>query len=624
MNSLLKYINRLLCLCAVACLLNAASAQNGTPRKYDRSGTVELEKVYHVDLTKDKTLRALGYTEAMLPDTFPAFTEYWRMHGWPRAEMLDLYLFECAWNDVIYGTDGYYGKGFYIRANFISQSRAHIVAPCGKFHVRFGVLTAIGRYTGQGAQLSSDATGTLLGGTGIELDHIGWSVRKPNRVCMNATNWGTDYGTPGIAGLAYQEGVQIEHFRLMGNKSQAGTFAGFTTGLTLNEPGEQSGIRYLMAEDFKGAGYTIFNGTPFVVETCSSFENDGPGLDLWGSNGLCNVRVETESGDNTIGQVRIRPRGPGDVGGGTIRLNNLKCEARNKLQIPILIEGVMGDLNLIVDGLTADFIGVTCPYLIGGNWTGTQFEINVRGLDIRSGVDAIAYQGSTGKKLTGGKAYSGNSFVWNDEDTDRPVFRSRANMVLSTGTVTPPSDTWTCPPTWSTCVNGSQTRTCTCSGTCSGGTTRVETQTCTVTPPPTGNTISTSGWTVTVSATNSGGRELPAYAIDADLATVWSSGIRQDASDQWIQFAAPTEQTFKTASFALPTAWSNDYARTAQVYVGSSSTGGAAVSATITGTNPMVVTFASPVKGKYFRLIAKRTNNAPNWFTVGAATFTKP
>ena len=78
-------------------VFNAGMAQNGTPRKYDKSGTVELEKVYHVDLTKDKTLRALGYTgRRCFPDTFPAFTEFWRMHGWPRAEMLDLYLFECA------------------------------------------------------------------------------------------------------------------------------------------------------------------------------------------------------------------------------------------------------------------------------------------------------------------------------------------------------------------------------------------------------------------------------------------------------------------------------------------------------------------------------------------------
>ena len=623
MNYLMRKIQWWLCLSAFL-LIGTASAQNGTPRKYDPSGTIYLEQVYHVDLTKDKTLRALGYTEAMLPDSFPAFTEFWRMHGWPRGEMLDLYLFECAWNDVIYGTDGYYGKGFYIRGNYISQSRAHIVAPCGKFHIRFHPFTAIGMYTGGQAQVSSDATGTLLGGTAIEIDHFGWSPRATDRVCLQSTVWGKDYSQ--VGGIAYQEGVLVEYFRFMGARSQAGSFTGLSTGCTLNEPGEQSGLRYCMAENFTGAGYTIFNGTPFMVETCSAFNNTGPGFDLLGSNGLCNVRLETPSGDNNLALIRIRPKDAQSVGGGTITVTSLKSETRasesgNRPQIPILIEGNMGDLNLTVNGLTADYIGVACPYLIGGNWSGNQFEINARGIDLRSGVEALAYQGSTGKKLTGGKQYSGNSFVWNDEGL---AFKSRANMTLSTGTVTPPSDTWTCPPTWSTCVNGSQSRTCTCTGTCAGGSTRVETQACTVTPPPSGNTISTSGWTVTASATNPGGREQPSYAIDADLATVWTSGIRQDASDQWIQFAAPAEQTFKAASFALPTAWSNDYARTAQVYVGSSATGGAAVSATITGTNPMTVTFASPVKGKYFRLTAKKTAGVSNWFTVGAATFTKP
>lgn len=612
-------MRKILTLTLSACLLTAGLAQNGTPRKYDRSGTVELEKVYHVDLTKDKTLRALGYTEAMLPDTFPAFTEYWRMHGWPRAEMLDLYLFECAWNDVIYGTDGYYGRGFFIRSNYISESRAGIDAPCGLYHVRYGCLTARGIYTGKGASVSSDATGTMLGGTAIMLDHVGWSPRQPNRVCLLATNWGRDYNEPGVAGQAYQEGVQIEHFRLMGNKSQAGTFAGFTTGVTLNEPGEQSGLRYCMAEDFKGAGYTVFNGTPFVVETCSAFENDGPGLDLWGSNGLCNVRVETESGDNTIGQVRIRPRGAGDVGGGTIRINSLKCEARNKLQIPIIIEGFMGDLNLIVDGLTADFKGVTCPYLIGGNWTGTQFEINVRGLDLRSGVEALAKSATT--TLTGGKQYSGNSFVWNDEGL---AFKSRSNMVLSTGTVT---CTWipgaeTCAP----CVGTTQTCTTpyvsSVAGCTPGGSRPadvVRTQAC-GTPPPTGNTIAVT--VERVSGTNPGGRELPAYAIDGNASTVWSNGVRQDAGDAFIQFDAGSEVTWTSATFSA--GWASDYARTPVVYVGNSATSTTATAATIAGTSTMTVTFATPVKGRYFRLTAKRTNGASNWFTVGEAKFYRP
>ena len=583
------------------------------------SGIVNLQSDYGVDWSKDKTLRDLGMSEQSAKDNFPAFTLYWQTMGWPTVELLDLYLFECAWNDALISGDRYFTSGIYVRPNGVSQSRVWIIAPCGKYRVRYGCMTALGRYTGGNPQLSSDPAGTMPGGTGIEIDHAGWSARNPNRICIWGTPWGKDYNQ--VGGVAYQEGVIVENFRLMGAKSKkTGTY--FCTGLALNEPGENSGVWNMMLEDFPGAGMTIFNGTPFQADGISAFNNEGPGIDLWGSNGLANIRVGT-SGDNNLALVRIRPRDSQSVGGGTIQITFSKNENRGsesggRVQIPVLIEGAMGELNLVVQGLTADYKDSVCPYLIGGNWSGNQFEINASAIDLRSSVEALAYQGSTGKKLIGGKQFSGNSFIWNDEGL---AFKSRQNMQLSTSGYT---GTWQTGE-WGPCINGSKSRTVTCvGGTCDPATKPDETQPCTITPPPSGTQISTAGWEVKASATNPGGREQPSYAIDADLATVWTSGIRQDASDQWIQFAAPAEQTFKAASFALPTAWSNDYARTAQVYVGSSATGGAAVSATITGTNPMVVTFASPVKGKYFRLTAKKTAGVSNWFTVGAATFTKP
>lgn len=587
------------------CLLNAASAQNGTPRKYDPSGTIYLEQVYHVDLNKDKTLRTLGYTEAMLPDSFPAFTEFWRMHGWPRVEMLDLYLFECAWNDVIYGTDGYYGKGFYIRGNYVSQSRAHIVAPGGKYHVRYGCFTAIGMYTGGQAQVSSDATGTLLGGTAIEIDHFGWSPRATDRVCLQSTVWGKDYSQ--VGGIAYQEGVLVEYFRFMGARSQAGSFTGLSTGCTLNEPGEQSGLRFCMAENFTGAGYTIFNGTPFVIETCSAFNNTGPGFDLLGSNGLCNVRLETPSGDNNLALIRIRPKDAQSVGGGTITVTSLKSETRasesgNRPQIPILIEGNMGDLNLAVNGLTADYIGVTCPYLIGGNWSGNQFEINARGIDLRSGVEALAYQGSTGKKLTGGKQYSGNSFVWNDEGL---AFKSRANMTLSTGTVTPPSGSWTCT-SWSACANGSQTRTCTCSGTCSDPK-PAESQACTVTPP-TGTLTAKASHT----GTEGGSLREARFMVDGNAGTFWISGRSMTATgDQWVVIDRGSSRSTSGVTFGCGY-YVNSYPRSFTV---ETSTDGNTWTArgSFTGAVSSVAAFPA-VTAQYLRIKCTTANS--NWWSI--------
>ena len=611
MSTIRNYISRFLCLSLVLW----ATMGQAAPRKYPNTGTIELEKLYHVNKDKDKILRDLGYSEAMLPDSFPAFVKFWEAHGWPKAELLDLYLFECGWNDAVVATDTYIQFGIYIRPNFVLQSRAWIIAPDGWYRVRYGCMTALGRYSGKHAQVYSDRTGANPGctpGTAIEIDHAGWSKRQPDRVCLNATAWGKDYGV--IGGLAYTEGIIIENFRLVGNKSQAGNFTGLSTGVTLNEPGENSVIAFCMSTDFPGAGYTIFNGTPFVVETCSAFNNKGPGFDFLGSNGLCNVRGSTLSGDDNEGDlILIRPKDAQSVGGGTFTFTNIKSESRTVRQRPIRIEGKMGDLNLCIDGMTANFDGPPCDYLIGGNWTGTQFEINARGIDLRSNTQALAKSSTT--TLTGGKPYSGNSFVWNDEGL---AFKSRANMSLS-GTVTPPGS-WTCT-TWSTCNGGQQTRTCTCSGTCADPK-PAESQDCTVTPPPSGNTISTAGWTVTASATNPGGRELPAYAVDGKLETVWSSGQRQDAVDAWIQFDAKTEQTFKSATFNA--GWVNDFARSPQVYVGASSTPIAGITATITGTSTMTITFPAPVKGRYFRLTAKKKTGASNWFTAGEATFFKP
>jgi len=48
------------------------------------------------------------------------------------------------------------------------------------------------------------------------------------------------------------------------------------------------------------------------------------------------------------------------------------------------------------------------------------------------------------------------------------------------------------------------------------------------------------------------------------------------------------------------------------------------VAATISGTSTMTVTFASPVKGRYVRLTAKKTSGVSNWTTVGEAKFYKP
>jgi len=425
-------------------------------------GKANLMDVYGVNLERDKKLKDLinprtgsVYTYQSAKESFPAFAAYWEARGFNTADFLSLYEFECAWNDWVWHTDTYLNIGIYIRPNFVTQSRGWIEAPDGWYRVAFGCQTGLGMYSGRHAQVYSDRSGNNPGctpGTAIEIDHAGWlSQYQQDRVCLNSTAWGKDYGV--IGGLAYTEGIIIENFRLVGGRNTRDTSI-FSTGATMNEPGENSVIRYCMAEHFNDGGYTIFNGTPTEVHTCSAFFNNGPGFDLLGSNGLCNVTLTIPSGDNNrMGLIRIRPRDAQSVGGGTINIRSEKNESRTTLQQPIRIEGAIGDLNMTLDNLTANFEGVTCPELIYME-QGNQFEINARGIDLRSNTQALFRHAQKGWALSGGRPYGGNSFVVND---DGLAFRSRPSMVwngpvvpqLGGGTVTPPVDP---PPTGSTSV----------------------------------------------------------------------------------------------------------------------------------------------------------------------------
>lgn len=540
-------------------------ALSSTARVYPPGGTCEIERVYHVNKDRDKILRDLGYTEQAAKDSFPTFAAYWQARGWPTSELLDLYEIECASNDWTWHVDTYIGIGIYIRPEFVTQSRAWIKYPDGWYRLRYGIQTGLGRYSGKHAQVYSDRSGANPGctpGTCFEIDHAGWSKRQADRVCLNSTAWGKDYSV--IGGIAYTEGIIIENIRMVGNKSQcpAGVMS---TGVTLNEPGENSVIRECMSENFKGAGYTIFNGTPFVVSICSAFNNDGPGFDHLGSNGLCNVTWYKCSGDNNVGGlIKFRPKDAQSVGGGTHQVIGEKSEARGMVQVPIVVEGKMGDMNLTVDGMTANCEGATLPYLIGGNWSGTQFEINARGIDLRSNTQALAYQGGTGLTVKGGKPYSGNSFVWNDEGL---AFKSRANMTLTTGTTPPPDGTWTCG-AWSACTNGTQTRTCTCSGNCPTPPSRTETQACT-TPPVSG--LSMTAWDE--DCTEAGAMRVPSFAVDGQSGTFWMGcGPMTSNGSQWVVVTLATAASKKGLTFTKPSGYNDSWPRTFTVELSTNGT----------------------------------------------------
>lgn len=562
-----------------------------TARQYPKGGTCELDLVYHVNKDRDKILKDLGYTEQAAKDSFPTFAAYWQARGWPTSELVNLYEFECAWNDWVWHTDTYLDIGIYIRNNFVTQSRGWIKAPDGWYRVRFGCMTGLGHYEGRHPNVYSDRTGANPGctpGTAIEIDHAGWmTARQPQRNCIWASCWGMEYGV--VGGMAYSEGVQIEGFRLVGGRNGQATDPSFiSNGVTMSHPGENSVVRYCMAEGFNNAGYAIIGGTPGLVDVCSAFYNCGPGFDFLGNNGLTNMTVRIPSGDNNKGGLmRSRPMDAQSVGGGTFTVISPKSESRGVLQRLFVSEGNLGQLTLNIVGGTADYNGVTCDNLIriekGNSWA-----VSVTGLEFSSGVQSLLYHAESGKRLTGGQPFVGNTFGINYEGL---YLKGFANMAVTTGTTPPPPGTWSCTD-WSACSNGTQTRTCTCSGDCATVPKPSESQACTVPGPA-----------ITMTAFKSdcieaGAVRPPSAAVDGKPETFWMgcAGMTPDGS-QWVLITQPTASVRSGVSFTQPVGYSNSYPRTFTVELSTNGTSfGAAKSFTGTAAKCEATWTAQSVK----------------------------
>ena len=564
MKRLQDWIGRVLCLSlAFVTLSHTFAAQ----RVYPKGGTCDMENVYHVDKSKDATLRGLNYTEAMARDSFPAFSAYWQARGWPTAELLDLYLFEVAWNDWVWHTDTYLDIGIYIRNNFVTQSRGTVIAPDGWYRVRFGCMTGLGHYIGKHPNVYSDRSGANPGctpGTTIEVDHAGWSKRQAQRNCIFASCWAMDYGV--IGGMAYSEGVQIEGFRLNGGRVGLTTDPTFiSNGVTMSHPGENSFVRNCMAEGFNNAGFAIIGGTPGVVDLCSAFYNCGPGFDMLGNNGLTNMRMETPSGDNNRGGlIRIRPMEAGSVGGGTFTINSPKSESRGVLQRLVVVEGALGQVSIVITGGTADYNGVTCDALIRIE-KGNAWAVDVRGLQFSSGVESLVYHAESGKKLSGGVPFVGNTFGLNYE---RLYLQGFGNMVLSTGgvVVTP------------------------------------------VDPPP-----PTSTMTATASVNNV--KEELALMFDGNPNTAWMAKASMVVG-QTVTVDYGTTASRSSVSFDIANGYTNSYPRTFDIAVSANGTTWTTVKAGVTGKYPTCTATFTAATVRYIRIVVKTAN--PNWWGVAA------
>lgn len=498
-------------------------------RTYSKTnGTCVMQEMYGVNLERDKTLSALGYTYQSAKDWAPAFVGYCESRGWTQAEVLSLYEFETAWNDYVIATNFYLGGGIYYPPNNIYHSRAQIIAPDGYYRLHYGCMTALGTYTGKHSNTYSDRTGANPGcsaGTALEIDHNGWlSARQPDRIGLFASAWASDFSI--VGGAAYQEGLIIENFRVvggMGGKSKDSSFKGY--GIAVSNPGECSVVRNCMLTDNNDAGLAIISGTPGYIDACSFFFNKSEGILCLGNNGLANTTILIPSGDDQPALIRFKPL-PGSVCGGTYTIIGLKSESRDVMQRPIVVDGSIGQLNLIINGMTCDHKTLSCPELIAINGNGP-WQVEVHGLQYGNNVQSLLYDAQSGKRLTGGAAFRGNTFGLNSEDG--LYLKSRANMTWpSGGVVTPPVD-----------------------------------------PPPTTGTITA---TASVSsATEQGVLREPKYMVDGNANSFWM-GMGGMTNGQKVTITFPAVRKMKGLTFKMPIGYTNSFPKKYEVRV---SAGGA-------------------------------------------------
>jgi hypothetical protein len=361
----------------------------------------------------------------------------------------------------------------------------------------------------------------------LEIDHNGWlSARQQERNALFSSAWGADYGV--VGGAAYQEGLIIENFRVVGGMSgklRDTTFKSY--GITASNPGEASTIRNCFAHDFNDAGFAVISGTPGMLDTCSSFFNKSEGFLLLGNNGLANTTLITPSGDDNPALIRIKPL-PGSVSGGTYTIVGLKSESRDVMQQPIVVEGPIGQLNLIVNGMTCDHRSLTCPELIKITGTGP-WQVEVHGLQYGNNVQSLLYDANSGKRLTGGQPFRGNTFGLNSDDG--LYLAGRKNMVWGGSVVTPPVD----PP---------------------------------VDPPPTGTVAATAS---VPSATEQGVLREPKYMLDGNANTFWM-GLGGMTNGEKVTITFPAVRKMKGVTFKMPTGYSNSFPKKFEVRASTGST----------------------------------------------------
>jgi hypothetical protein len=285
----------------VLCLSIVASAQN-----------IDLATKYSLSSFATGPLSG-KYTYSTAKAKYPAFIIWAEYLGMTQADVLSVNEFAAAWNNEVWGTDGYVApnKQDAYPQNGL-QSRANIDAS-GIYYAKTNIpcILGFGIYSGGGTGNYTDASGTT-GGTQIEVDHAKWVSRVfPERNLFQTDTWANN------TILGYQESFIFQGFRLEGGYTFKVHDPSFkSSGIAIWDSGETSRVQHIYAYGFNSYGFLNVRGTPSIFDGCSAFSNGIAGFGLLG-NDLSTITLYSPSGDDNGALILIE--GAYDrPGGGTV------------------------------------------------------------------------------------------------------------------------------------------------------------------------------------------------------------------------------------------------------------------------------------------------------------------
>jgi hypothetical protein len=130
--------------------------------------------------------------------------------------------------------------------------------------------------------------------------------------------------------------------------------------------------------------------------------------------------------------------------------------------------------------------------------------------------------------------------------------------------------------------------------------------------------LSRVGWVAT--ASNTGGSDVPARALDGNASTRWSSGAAM-SNGMWLEVDMQTAQSFNEVTMDSGGS-TNDYARGYQVFVSNDGVSFGSAIASGTGSAALITVQFPTQSARYIKIV--QTGSASNWWSIAELNVSHP